>query len=142
MRRSSAYCSERENIRGCGFTLVRVLFVDNRGKKGSIEAGLYRGKLGVIRRFYVLYYFDHSRDPSFHSWMRPTRRISRKVRVLVDRRAGWLRMEAAGQGRRRAISMSNTRKMTARIKKRIENGRRALFLGSNPHSNGEDFSRV
>lgn len=48
----------------------------------------------------------------------------------------WVR----GHGRRRAISMSKTKKMTARRKNRIENGRRALFLGSNPHSNGDDFS--
>lgn len=46
-----------------------------------------------------------------------------------------------GSGRRRAISISNTRKITARRKNRIEKGRRALFLGSNPHSKGEDFSR-
>lgn len=45
-----------------------------------------------------------------------------------------------GSGRRRAISISNTRKITAKRKKRIEKGSRALFLGSNPHSNGEDFS--
>lgn len=37
--------------------------------------------------------------------------------------------------------MSKTKKITARRKNRIENGRRALFLGSNPHSKGEDFSR-
>lgn len=48
----------------------------------------------------------------------------------------WVR----GHGRRRAISMSKTKKITARRKNRMENGRRALFLGSNPHSNGDDFS--
>ena len=37
--------------------------------------------------------------------------------------------------------MSKTRKITARRKNRIENGRRALFFGSNPHSNGDAFSR-
>lgn len=52
-----------------------------------------------------------------------------------------LAFRAKGRGRRRAISMSNTRKITARRKKRIENGRRALFLGSNPHSKGDVFSR-
>lgn len=46
-----------------------------------------------------------------------------------------------GNGRRRAISTSNTRKTTANRKNRIENGSRALFLGSKPHSNGEAFSR-
>lgn len=42
---------------------------------------------------------------------------------------------------RRAISISNTRKITASRKKRREKGRRAEFFGSNPHSNGLDFSR-
>ena len=39
------------------------------------------------------------------------------------------------------ISISNTRKITARRKNREENGMRADFVGSNPHSNGEIFSR-
>ena len=46
-----------------------------------------------------------------------------------------------GIGTSKTISMSNTIKMIARRKKRIENGTRALWFGSNPHSNGEDFSR-
>jgi hypothetical protein len=32
-------------------------------------------------------------------------------------------------------------KITANIKNRVENGVRAEFIGSNPHSNGEIFSR-
>jgi hypothetical protein len=39
------------------------------------------------------------------------------------------------------ISISNTIKMMPRRKNRRENGIRAVFLGSNPHSNGEVFSR-
>jgi len=46
-----------------------------------------------------------------------------------------------GIGTSSTISISNTIKMIARRKNRIENGIRALWLGSNPHSNGEDFSR-
>ncbi len=49
--------------------------------------------------------------------------------------------EIVGAGRRRTISMSNTRKITARRKNRRENGIRAEFLGSKPHSNGDSFSR-
>jgi hypothetical protein len=41
----------------------------------------------------------------------------------------------------KTISISNTIKIIANRKNRIENGIRALWLGSNPHSNGEDFSR-
>ena len=47
----------------------------------------------------------------------------------------------SGAGISSTISMSKTKKITARRKNRVENGRRALSLGSNPHSNGVDFSR-
>ena len=46
-----------------------------------------------------------------------------------------------GVGIRSTISMSNTRKMIAKRKNRIENGIRAKWLGSKPHSNGDIFSR-
>jgi pentose-5-phosphate-3-epimerase len=46
-----------------------------------------------------------------------------------------------GIGTRRTISISNTIKIIAKRKNRMEKGTRALWLGSNPHSNGEDFSR-
>lgn len=45
------------------------------------------------------------------------------------------------KGRRRVISTSKIRKITAIRKNRRENGIRADPLGSNPHSNGEFFSR-
>jgi hypothetical protein len=48
---------------------------------------------------------------------------------------------AKGIGRRRTISISKTRKITASRKNRREKGIRAFFLGSNPHSKGEVFSR-
>lgn len=44
-------------------------------------------------------------------------------------------------GSRRTISTSNIRKITASRKNRRENGMRADLFGSNPHSNGEVFSR-
>lgn len=37
--------------------------------------------------------------------------------------------------------MSNIKKITANRKKRKEKGTRADFVGSNPHSNGDVFSR-
>lgn len=46
-----------------------------------------------------------------------------------------------GAGMSRTISISNTKKITASKKNRREKGIRALALGSNPHSKGEDFSR-
>jgi len=47
-----------------------------------------------------------------------------------------------GIGINKTISMSNTMKITARRKNRIENGIRADRSGSNPHSNGDSFSRL
>jgi hypothetical protein len=44
-------------------------------------------------------------------------------------------------GNKRAISTSKIKKITAIKKKRKENGKREDLLGSNPHSNGELFSR-
>lgn len=44
-------------------------------------------------------------------------------------------------GNKSTISTSKIRKITANKKNRKENGRRADPRGSNPHSNGEDFSR-
>ena len=40
----------------------------------------------------------------------------------------------------RAISISNTKKITDTIKNFIQNDRRVIPEGSNPHSNGEAFS--
>jgi hypothetical protein len=44
-------------------------------------------------------------------------------------------------GRIRAISTSKIRKIIVIRKNRIEKGNRDEFIGSNPHSNGEVFSR-
>jgi hypothetical protein len=44
-------------------------------------------------------------------------------------------------GRIRAISTSKIKKMIAIKKNRIEKGRREEFIGLNPHSKGESFSR-
>lgn len=46
-----------------------------------------------------------------------------------------------GVGMSKTISISNTIKMIANRKKRIENGVRAEWFGSKPHSNGDSFSR-
>lgn len=45
------------------------------------------------------------------------------------------------KGNSKAISISKTRKIILIKKKWREKGIRDLHLGSNPHSNGEDFSR-
>lgn len=51
-------------------------------------------------------------------------------------------IDRIGIGISKTISISNTIKIIANRKNRIENGIRALWFGSNPHSNGEDFSRL
>jgi hypothetical protein len=96
-----------------------------------------------IRSSYLsrLIYDDQSRDPSFHSWIKPRRRISKK-RIEVIRVVFKLLVKImVGMGISSTISMSNTIKIIAKRKKRIENGMRAVLLGSNPHSKGDDFSR-
>ena len=43
-------------------------------------------------------------------------------------------------GRIKATSISNTRKITTTMKNFMQKGKREILFGSNPHSNGEDFS--
>ena len=86
-------------------------------------------------------YSVQSREPSFHSCRSPS------IRMIKNRRAPEItlcrgrQLRVRGSGISRAISISNTRKITAKRKKRSENGIRADLLGSNPHSNAELFSR-
>lgn len=86
-------------------------------------------------------YSLQSKDPSRHSWITPARRIIRKKdtpnKISTIRFIYIIR----GRGINKAISISKTKKTTARTKKRREKGTRALPLGSNPHSKGDLFSR-
>lgn len=68
-------------------------------------------------------------------------RMIRNKTKAIRAEAGGENLMIRGEGRRRTISMSNTRNRTARRKNRRENGSRAEDLGSNPHSKGELFSR-
>lgn len=52
-----------------------------------------------------------------------------------------LLLNAANTGNNSTISTSKIRKIMARRKNRREKGSRADFIGSNPHSKGELFSR-
>lgn len=93
-----------------------------------------------VRSFYLTHivYF-HSKEPSFHSWYRPKIKIIQNPIIVnlieVDKNL------IDGIGIRRAISISNTKNKTAKIKNRNENGIRAELWGSNPHSKGVDFSK-
>lgn len=88
-----------------------------------------------------LFYAAHSSEPSFHSCRRPKIKIVKNNSLPINRNDIFVLYKIKGIGTSKTISMSNTMKIIARRKKRIENGIRALWLGSNPHSNGEDFSR-
>lgn len=69
-------------------------------------------------------------------------RISRNDTALINIKSDGILVIRTGSGISRTISMSKTIKITARRKKRIENGTRADRMGSKPHSNGESFSRL
>jgi len=62
--------------------------------------------------------------------------------VLISRIDMLVMAVRIGIGIKSTISISKTMKIIASRKNRIENGIRALWFGSNPHSNGEDFSRL
>ena len=85
-----------------------------------------------------IYYSAHSSPPCFHSYARPPASIimntEENIKTLLER------LEAGILGNRRAISRSNIRNNIAIRKNRKENGRRADFIGSNPHSYGDFFS--
>lgn len=89
----------------------------------------------------IFSYCAHSRAPWVHSWYKPANRISKKnipvsVHVMV-----FVILKILASGSRRVISTSKIRNTIAIRKKRSEKGSRADPLGSNPHSNGEFFSR-
>lgn len=67
--------------------------------------------------------------------------MSRNKRIDIIAVGVFSIIGSRGIGRSRTISTSNTIKIIARRKNRIEKGIRAVFLGSKPHSNADDFSR-
>lgn len=81
------------------------------------------------------------REPSFHSWNRPRIKISRKLNTPEEETRSVEAIIFVMAGNKRTISTSKIRKITANKKNRRENGRRAELIGSNPHSNGDIFSR-
>jgi len=63
------------------------------------------------------------------------------IDTLISKFDRFTEVERMGIGINRTISISKTIKIMASRKNRKENGIRALWFGSNPHSNGEAFSR-
>jgi len=121
---------------------VPIIVVDiNKKNEGVIklwkELNLSDEKLEAYIWPHIVYF--HSKEPSFHSWYKPKIKIIQNPMIIsltaVDRNL------IDGIGINKAISISNTRNRTARIKNRKENGIRAELWGSKPHSNGVDFSK-
>ncbi|XP_049847680.1 uncharacterized protein LOC126302173 [Schistocerca gregaria] len=86
-------------------------------------------------------YSAHCNAPWFHSWYSPPNRT--RIKNIVDTVQIIMSevLKIITIGRISAISTSKIKKITAIRKNRIENGIRADLFGSNPHSNGDLFSR-
>lgn len=97
-------------------------------------------KLEIYFYSYFLYSLQ-SKDPSRHSCNNPPINTNKNVIPPIIISIFISQPIIKGRGINKAISISKTKKITARTKKRKENGIRALPLGSNPHSKGEAFSR-
>jgi len=68
-------------------------------------------------------------------------RINRNTDLIIIHDLMLDVIKVIGIGSNSAISTSKIMKITAIRKNRDEKGRRAEFFGSNPHSNGDLFSR-
>jgi len=79
-------------------------------------------------------YGVQSRDLSFHSCRIPSSRIAIKIKAGSVAECLDESVIIRGRGISSAISTSKIRKITASRKKRRENGVRAVWFGSNPHS--------
>lgn len=79
-------------------------------------------------------YSAHSRPPFTHSKISPSAKIIMNISEIGIKVEGAVISLAAGKGKSSAISRSNSRNKMATRKNRNENGNRADFSGSNPHS--------
>lgn len=77
----------------------------------------------------------------FHSWYNPIRSIIIKKNLVLNQIIKLVILNVEIIGKINTISTSKIRKIVEIKKKCNENGIRAKHLGSNPHSNGEHFSR-
>lgn len=88
----------------------------------------------------TILYLLHSKAPAFHSWKSPKIKTLKKIKVLPNQ-CKKESLKATTEGSSKAISTSKIKKIIVIKKKRSEKGIRPEWFGSNPHSNGEDFSR-
>ena len=122
-----------------------IIIIEINGVLVNIKDLEELNSLIVVRSHYsdpsYLIYFDQSNEPSFHSCISPINRISKNIMIEKIALGVFIIDGRSGIGSRSTISTSNTMKIIASKKNRIENGIRAVFFGSNPHSNADDFSR-
>lgn len=83
----------------------------------------------------------HSKAPCRHSWNKPNKSRTKNTEDGIINIKVKLFDASKGIGNSKTISMSKMRKITPSKKKRREKGRRALSLGSKPHSKGDLFWR-
>lgn len=88
-----------------------------------------------------LIYFDQFKAPCFHSWSSPNSKIVIKIILVIVHHIKLEILKIIIIGKIKAISTSKIKKIIVIRKNRIEKGRREEFIGSNPHSKGDVFSR-
>jgi hypothetical protein len=91
--------------------------------------------------FLILFYLDQFKAPCFHSWNKPINKIIIKIILVIVHQIILEFLNNIIIGKIRAISTSKIKKIIVIKKNRIENGIREEFIGSNPHSKGDVFSR-
>lgn len=79
--------------------------------------------------------------PWFHSWYNPINKIIIKNRLINEKLIMFEIFIIKIRGINKVISTSKIKKITAIKKNWSEKGNRAEDFGSNPHSNGDLFSR-
>lgn len=86
-------------------------------------------------------YLDQFKAPCFHSWINPINKIKIKIILVKDHHQILEVLIITTIGRIKAISTSKIKKIIVIRKNRMEKGNREEFIGSNPHSKGDVFSR-
>lgn len=76
--------------------------------------------------------------PLFHSYSKPSKIIIIIIVIVIGKIIFFLKIK--GKGRIKIISISKIKKIIAIIKNFKENDIREIENGSNPHSNGDNFS--
>lgn len=106
---------------------------------------IFNYDLYVMQHFifsYGLYFYKFQfKAPWDHSWNNPIRRIKKNKILEIIQFIKFDLFKIGIMGKISVISTSKIKKIIVIKKNRIEKGIREEFIGSNPHSKGEIFSR-